>query len=663
MKKILIVVGAIIVVLILIVVIAPLFISADALKGQILARVHDATGRDLQIGGPLSVGFFPNVKVEATQVSLANAPDAQSPTMAKLKRLDLVVRLIPLLSGRVEVERLVLVDPSIDLEIDPQGRPSWSFAESGAALPAATPGGVPPKNPSMMGLAALSRLQVKDVSIENGDIVLLDRRTNQHYELQQVALTVSAPNLNSPATIDGSAMWRGQQVTISVKLDSAGALMQAGGKTNVAASVTAQPVTLKVTGSVANDNAALAFDGNVELAAPSVRDLVAWLGLGIALPKHGFGALAVSGAVHAENGVAKFANGNFALDTIKATGALSLDATGAKPSLTGALATGMLDFNPYLAPPVPGWSADTFDTAMLRQVDADLSVDAQGVKFRKLQIGKSAGTVHLKDGKLALNVSDVSMYRGDAKGTVNLDATGQVAAVTLNGTVSGVDIGALLRDAGGGGGIGGSGTFTLSGTARGNSERALISTLSGRASFRSRERLARRRRSRRDAEEQHRVVHERWRRHHRRARQRQLHHPERRHEQQRSRGQHRFDGRDRQGHGQPTVAHARLPHRAEADRRHRHRAGDRQRSVGPYQLRARRRRHRQGHYRRAGESDRRRRRRRRQDRTRPRRGRRRRAQGPVRELTQVPIEFCRPRENRDSGQPHVVCPGFPLSRE
>ncbi len=484
MKKILIVVGAIIVVLILIVVIAPLFISADALKGQILARVHDATGRDLQIGGPLSVGFFPNVKVEATQVSLANAPGAQSPTMAKLKRLDLVVRLIPLLSGRVEVERLVLVDPSIDLEIDPQGRPSWSFAELGAALPAATPGGVPPKNPSMMGLAALSRLQVKDVSIENGDIVLLDRRTNQHYELQQVALTVSAPNLDSPATIDGSAMWRGQKVTISVKLDSTGALMQAGGKTNVAASVTAQPVTLKVTGSVANDNAALAFDGNVDLAAPSVRDLVAWLGLSITLPKHGFGALAVSGAVHAENGVAKFANGNFALDTIKATGALSLDATGAKPNLTGALATGMLDFNPYLAPPVPGWSADTFDTAMLRQVDADLSVDAQGVKFRKLQIGKSAGTVHLKDGKLALNVSDVSMYRGDAKGTVNLDATGQVAAVTLNGTVSGVDIGALLRDAGGGGGIGGSGTFTLSGTARGNSERDLISTLSGKASFR-----------------------------------------------------------------------------------------------------------------------------------------------------------------------------------
>ena len=52
------------------------FISADAYKDQILSRVRDATGRDVTIGGPLSLSLFPNVRVEASDVMLANAPGA-----------------------------------------------------------------------------------------------------------------------------------------------------------------------------------------------------------------------------------------------------------------------------------------------------------------------------------------------------------------------------------------------------------------------------------------------------------------------------------------------------------------------------------------------------------------------------------------------------------
>lgn len=484
MKKLLLVVGAVIVVLILVVLLAPFFISADSLKGQILAQVQSATGRQMTIAGPLSLGFFPNVKVKATGVTLANPPGAQTPAMAQVKQVDIAVRLLPLLSGQVDVERLSLVNPQIALEIDPQGRPSWSFAESGASLPAPAPGVAPPRNAPIMGLAALSRLRVKDVSIENGDIVFLDRRTNRHYELQQVTLTVSAPNLEAPATVDGSAMWRGQKVTFALKLDRTGALMASGGKTNLAASLTAKAIVAKLAGAVANDNAVLAFDGKVDLSVPSVRDLVTWSGVPIDLPKHGFGALAMSGAVHAENGVAKFSNGSFALDGIKATGALTLDATRAKPNITGQLAAGMVDVNPYLPPPVPGWHSDPFDTAMLREVDADLTIDAAGAKYRKMSIGKSTAAVHLKDGKLTLDVSDITMYRGSGKGTVTVDVTGDAAAVNVNGSMSGVEIGPLLRDAGGGGSVDGSGSFTVSATARGNSERDLVGTLTGKSSFR-----------------------------------------------------------------------------------------------------------------------------------------------------------------------------------
>ncbi|MGH6980107.1 MAG: AsmA family protein, partial [Stellaceae bacterium] len=365
MKKILIVAGVVVVIVILAIVAVPFFLSADAYKDQILSRVRDATGRDMTIGGPLSLSLFPDVRVEASDVVLANAPGAASPAMAKLKKLDVAVKLIPLLSGRFEVERLSLVDPRIELEIDANGRPSWSFAESAAALPAPAPGAVPPKNPSMMGLAALSRLAVKDVSISNGDIVLLDRRTNQREELTDVALTVSAPSLDAPFTMSGSATWRGQKVTIAAKLDNTGALVRAGGKSGLTLSLNAKPIALKLAGSVANtgdgDRGGLVFDGTADLSAASVRDLVTWSGRPIALPKRGLGALALSGKVHAENGIAKFSDANFSLDGIKAEGALTLDATHARPAVSGTLHASAMDLNPYLPPPVPGWSSDPFE--------------------------------------------------------------------------------------------------------------------------------------------------------------------------------------------------------------------------------------------------------------------------------------------------------------
>jgi AsmA protein len=489
MKKLLIAVGAVIVVLIVAVVAVPMFVSADAFKGQILSRVEDATGRQLRIAGPLTLGLFPTVRVEAAQVTLANPSGAASPAMAAVKQLDIAVRLIPLLSGRIEVERLVLVDPVIDLEIDANGRPSWSFAESGASLPAPAPGTVPPKNASMMGLAALSRLQVKEVSIENGDIRFLDRRDNQHYELQKVAVTLSAPRLDAPFTLDGSALWRGQKIALSARLDSTGAVLQPGGAARMTASVTSVPVTLKFAGRVANeaagDKAALAFDGHVALSSPSLRDLVAWSGQEIALPKHGFGAVALTGAVHAETGRASFSNATFSLDAIKAAGSMTLDEAGGRPRLNGALQTGMLDLNPYLGPAAAsGWSSDAFDTALLRQLDADLTLDAAGVKYRHLQIGKSAMALHLAGGKLTLDLHDAALYRGSAKGKVEVDATVRPPAVTLAGTVSNVDLAAFLRDSGGGAGIDGAGSFTLTGTAHGDSERALVATLDGKASFR-----------------------------------------------------------------------------------------------------------------------------------------------------------------------------------
>ena len=60
-------------------------------------------------------------------MTLANPPGSKSPQMVRLKAVEVELKVWPLLSGTLEVDRFVLIEPQIDLEVDAQGQPNWQF--------------------------------------------------------------------------------------------------------------------------------------------------------------------------------------------------------------------------------------------------------------------------------------------------------------------------------------------------------------------------------------------------------------------------------------------------------------------------------------------------------------------------------------------------------
>ena len=106
---------------------SPLSFDPDSLKPRIIAAVKQATGRDLTLQGRIRLGLSLQPTLTVQGVAFANPPGFSRPQMATLEQLDLKLALIPLLSHRVEIDRLVLVKPDIILETDAQGRPNWQF--------------------------------------------------------------------------------------------------------------------------------------------------------------------------------------------------------------------------------------------------------------------------------------------------------------------------------------------------------------------------------------------------------------------------------------------------------------------------------------------------------------------------------------------------------
>src|SRR5918996_1209320 len=180
MRKFLFALLGLVVVLIGAALIVPFLIPTDTYKQQIAREVENATGRKLTIDGPLRFTILPQLGLEAQQVALANPPGAASPNMVQLKALEVELTVWPLLHGTLEVDRFVLVEPQIDLEVDAQGQPNWQLGGPPADQPAepseppeqrTEPAQPAPSGPGGIEAASggmLKEVRLGDVRIENG---------------------------------------------------------------------------------------------------------------------------------------------------------------------------------------------------------------------------------------------------------------------------------------------------------------------------------------------------------------------------------------------------------------------------------------------------------------------------------------------------------------
>ena len=136
--------GLIVVLIIAVVVILSTY-NFNSLKPQITKAAKEATGRELTLGGDirLKISLTPALVVE--NVSFQNAPWGSRPEMAKIKRFEVQVALFPLISKRIELKRLILVEPDILVETDKSGKSNLEFETPKKAIPEKRKEDVPPK--------------------------------------------------------------------------------------------------------------------------------------------------------------------------------------------------------------------------------------------------------------------------------------------------------------------------------------------------------------------------------------------------------------------------------------------------------------------------------------------------------------------------------------
>lgn len=90
--------------------------------------VKAATGRDLKITGPVRLSFFPRISVSAERLSLSNVSWASNSEMLTLEHIDLDIKMLPLLSKRIEVGSVKLAGLKLHLQKNASGKVNWDMS-------------------------------------------------------------------------------------------------------------------------------------------------------------------------------------------------------------------------------------------------------------------------------------------------------------------------------------------------------------------------------------------------------------------------------------------------------------------------------------------------------------------------------------------------------
>jgi len=503
MKKLLIGIAVVLAIIVGAAIVAPQFVPLDAVKDRITAQVKAATGRDLAIDGDIHLSLLPNAEIDIDGMTLANVPGGAAASMVRLGGLRVKLRLLPLLVGSVEIARFVLVDPVINLEIGADGRANWIFVaqegDEGGEAPAASPSAPSATAPGAEGGGvALNDLKLGDVRIENGTLGYLDAR-GATYKVEKIDMALKLASLASPLDATGALTFNGERLAIEATAETPARLL-AGERAVLRLSIAGAPLRLSFDGGVVA-RGATRLDGAVDLAVPSVRDLAAWAGNPLDAPGTGLGPLEIKGRLAADPARIAFSDATLALDAIKGTGEVSVALDGPRPRISGKLALGMLDLNPYLpsesegggpstaaAPaqsggggdrPPTDWSDAPIDLSGLGALDADLAFGAEGIVFRKLAIGRSVVALALKGGDLVVDLKELALYGGSGTARLHVDARGDVPAIEKTFRLSGVQAEPFLRDAAGFERLSGTAEARIAVKTRGRTEREMVSALAG----------------------------------------------------------------------------------------------------------------------------------------------------------------------------------------
>jgi AsmA protein len=182
----------------------PRLLDPDAYRDDLVRVVSERTGRTLTLDGKIGLSVFPWLGLELNGVTLANAPGFGDAPMLAVRHARAGVRLLPLLSGRLEFGTIALDGLQLNLARAADGRTNWQDIQERLAKPDSQTLPSAAEHSATDARFSPDQFDITGVRIREGRLLWDDRQGSQRYALTNWDLTTGRVHFGGAVPVNAS---------------------------------------------------------------------------------------------------------------------------------------------------------------------------------------------------------------------------------------------------------------------------------------------------------------------------------------------------------------------------------------------------------------------------------------------------------------------------
>ena len=426
-------------------------LDVNEYRDVIAEEAEKATGRKLVLGGELKLNVSLSPSITASNITFANAAWGSRPEMVKLRDVDVEVALMPLISGNIQVKRLVLSGLDVLLETDVQGKPNWVFA---ATEPAAASDGEAAGESGGAALPTVNLVELRDIQL-----TYKDGQSGDSKVIAISRLTGKADSATSPLDFELAAALNDSPIKASGKLGALAELADDKSPWPLSLSLQAGGATVKVSGSIVNPMAASGMALKLAVSGQSVSDLGPLAGA--TLPA--IGPYSISGDLKGSPADISLSGLAVKMGGSDLAGKIHIKTSGSKPVIAATLSSSLLNVDDFTGPAQEKaaasetsgtseeggkkvFSADPLPLEALSSVEVNAGVAvkklvASGVVLEGIDL-----VAGIKGGKADVNLKKGSLSGGALSARLTADGRKGASGVTAKFKATDINVGKMLKD-------------------------------------------------------------------------------------------------------------------------------------------------------------------------------------------------------------------------
>ncbi|MFO7965321.1 MAG: AsmA family protein [Desulfobacterales bacterium] len=211
--------GSVLILILAALFILPFFVDMQQYKPILEERASAELGRPVSINGDIRLSLLPPAGIAITDLNIGNPEGFEEKEFVSIGHFEAGIKLLPLLSRNVQIDRFVIEKPKILLVTQKNGRSNWQMPEK--STPEEKPEERTDETQTGFNLP-LEYIRVDEILLKDGLVRIIDHTKTGSTEISNISVKIEAVQFDRPVELSFMAEYNKIPIALNGRVGPVG---------------------------------------------------------------------------------------------------------------------------------------------------------------------------------------------------------------------------------------------------------------------------------------------------------------------------------------------------------------------------------------------------------------------------------------------------------